>query len=509
MIPFPANTDSDIASAIARWKSVYDPACLQRIGIPADDFRVLYNPDTPLNVYQAMFDRYANVIYSHFQFSPEAKIALRNKTPVGNTSAADAANWVKDVWGGIAEKAANYYYERYYAIINGTIYYPGASITPGISWMNPEEAVSGLPQDFHLDTLSANTPQAAFGGPFSFVYAVNPYATFAPGQPILPSNGFTHDPFLDVWAGPLQIFKISAGSLPIQVLNPQTNIWVDNLGWKDSEPILRKNPFVVAKANETDVQAPPPTVDQVATELAASGLFKEKTEYITIGDEPMGGRGVVDLKSMLDADSYKNLFRYLQMMPRQILRDFFMDKVWPDLPWDMYFKASDGMPTSARRVQDPIYGGFHYKKTFEDMVWAAFIDMFNEANLDYINKNRLEPWEWEQQKMEAYYVSNNQEAMAEIEQELESISNVGLALDPKAKVVMESMKLMPKLGDVGFEINRQNAIKELLKMKEYETAQAIVDAFRYASETEIGETLSKPIPYDIKTGDGFPIVSKS
>ncbi len=254
----------------------------------------------------------------------------------------------------------------------------------------------------------------------------------------------------------------------------------------------------------------PPSIDEVATVLASSGLFKEKSEYVIIGDEPVGGRGVVDLKSMLDAAAYATLFQYLQMMPRQILREFFMTKIWPSLPTtEETMAAGGGYYLGPRFVTDPVYGNTYEKKSYESMVWAAFIDMFNEANLSYVNKNHLEPWDWEQQKMEAYYVSSNKEALAEIEAELEGFRNVSLALDPKAKAIMQDMLLMPKLGDQGFEINRQNAIKELLKMKEYDTAKAIVDAFRYASETEIGETLTKPIPYDIVTGDGFQVVKKT
>lgn len=502
---FPAieNSDQSVQAAIARWKAHHDPLVFQRIGISADDFWLLYNPETPLVTYQAAFDRNAAAIFAQYQFTDAAKAALRSRTAVPPSTQGEGDQWRANVWNGIAQKTTEYFYDRYFAFLDGHIIYPGSSITPGLSWTNPTTEEMNMPEGFFSRNIPAPIPESYKQGPFYYAWGVNPY-NYAIQPEELPKDGFIYDPTTDTWKGKLVVYKMSSMHVPVEVLNPTTNLWVPNNGYLNGDARFRKYPFIVRATMEPDM-----TIDKVATELAASGLFKEKTQYITIGDEPQGGRGVVDLKASLDPENYSNLKRYLSMMPRQILREFFMTKIYPDLPWDMWTKADQGIPSNARRVEDPIYGGFHYKKSFEDMVWAAFIDLFNEANLEYINKNRLDPWSWEEQKTEAYYVSTDSQALAELEQELEGFRNVSLGFDPKAKVILEQLTKLPKLGDIGFEINRQNAIKELLKMKEYDTAQAIVDAFRYASETELGETLSKPIPYDITTGDGFVVAQKS
>lgn len=257
---------------------------------------------------------------------------------------------------------------------------------------------------------------------------------------------------------------------------------------------------------------------EVENQLNSTNIFKPKTQYILIGDEPSGGPGVVDLKSMLAADAYDGLKKFLTLMPRQMLWDFFTRKVWPSLPWDAntpadpddYFGKIKFADFTGRGVDlryansnaDAIYGTQHQKKAFEDMVWAAFIDLFNEVNLAYVNQNQLDPWDWEQKKLDAYYVSQSKQAIEDLTKEIDEFRDVSLALDPKAKAIMEQYTLLPKLGDLGFEINRQNAIKELLKQRDYITAQAIVDAYRYAQDTVIGEQLTKPVPYDVVAEDG-------
>ncbi len=230
---------------------------------------------------------------------------------------------------------------------------------------------------------------------------------------------------------------------------------------------------------------------EIATMIVASGLFKPKTEYIIIGDEPSGGSGVVDLKSMLTTAEYEKLKKLLIMMPRQIFRAWFDKTVVPTLPglamgWGI----------------DPIYGVNIMKKPSDDMTWAAFIDLFNQANLEYVNKEQIDPWDWEQEKYQSYLISQDQPALTAIENDLKAYENVDLALDPKAKAIMEDYLTLAKIGDPGLEINRQNSVKELLKRKEYVLAQAIVDAFRYASQTDIGEILTQPIPFDVVAGDG-------
>lgn len=240
--------------------------------------------------------------------------------------------------------------------------------------------------------------------------------------------------------------------------------------------------------------------------VVQSGLFKVRTEYIIVGDEPLdktGGLppGVFDLKSVLSAEDYDTLYKYLMMMPRSMLHEFFMKKVWPGIPWDQYANGTGPAPTN-RPLTTTIYGESHYKKQYEDLVWGAFIDLFNQANLEYCNKNQMEPWAWEQQKTDGYYISSSQEALNDLAADIQNYQDVALALDPQAKLIMEAYVQLPRLGDLGLEINRQNAIKELLKKKDYLTAQAVVDAYRYAQDTVLGEQLTKPIPFDITAADG-------
>lgn len=289
--------------------------------------------------------------------------------------------------------------------------------------------------------------------------------------------------------------------------------------------------------------------EDVVAQLANTGIFKLKTEYILIGDEPRTAKGVVDLKTLMEPDQLDSLMKYLTFMPRSMLWSFFMQKIWPNLPetppqgYMPPIPVSDnnyrlnGMGSIDNVLRNPepqvrrparrssfgrgmgagaiamnpfqnvtsIYGDTHKEKPFERLVWAAFIDLFNEANLKYVNENQLEPWAWEEQKTNAYYISTSEEAINEIAQEIDDFRNVSLALDPKAKKIMEQYATLDKIGDVGLEINRQNAVKELLKKKEYETAQAIVDAYRYLKQTRLGETLTKPIPFNIVTKEGVTI----
>ena len=75
--------------------------------------------------------------------------------------------------------------------------------------------------------------------------------------------------------------------------------------------------------------------------------------------------------------------------------------------------------------------------------------------------------------------------------------------------IMDDFQKLPKLGDPGFEINRQNAIKQLLLLKDYESAQAVVDAYRYAADTVIGPTLEEPIPVNVMDKNGTVLAEKT
>lgn len=341
--------------------------------------------------------------------------------------------------------------------------------------------------------------------------ALSNVPTAEEGINYIPVPPFTQVIGLNPYSGP----ELKEWSIKLDQNNVPVEIWDETLSpsaWRSFTEFLSDpfpNPIQILRLffDEATKQA-------ISEEIISTGLFKAKTEYIIIGDEPTGGTGVVDLKAMLTTQEYDDLKKYLKLMPRSILWDFFMKKIWPSLPDGeaVIVKPFIGRPivgsrpASQTQVYNPIYGGYHIKKGYEDMMWAAFIDLFNEANLAYINEKQIDPWTWEQEKTDAYYVSSSAEAINALEAEISAYNDVSLALDPKAKVIMEQYLLLPKIGDTGLEINRQNAIKELLKKKDYVTAQAVLDAFRYINDTELGISLSKPIPYDVTSADGGTVV---
>lgn len=236
-----------------------------------------------------------------------------------------------------------------------------------------------------------------------------------------------------------------------------------------------------------------------AEAIAATGLFKEKTEYILIGDE-VKGSGVFDLRTVLSPEDVAAIKQFLTLTPRQYLREWFLQKVWPSLPEKYLWLFSDH-----GRYYEPVYNVWRQKKEYEDLVWASFVELFNEANLEYVNKHQLDPWDWEQEKLESFYLSKDKAAIQEISQEIDKLSDAGLEADPKAREIMEQFASLPKLGDTGLEINRQFALKELLKKRDYEAAQAIVDVFRFINESELGQVAKEPIPFDIVTDSGATI----
>lgn len=277
----------------------------------------------------------------------------------------------------------------------------------------------------------------------------------------------------------LTYYKADQNGYLVAKFSDAQNKWLD---YETDGPFLRPGDLAPA-LNENDKQ-------QLAIDMINSGLFKPKTEYMLVGDEPRGGHGVVDISAILKPDEVEKIKKLLVMMPRMMLREWFDTEIGPTLP---------GM---AFQVWDNFYGRSTMRKKSDEMVWAAFLDLFNQANLEYVNREQIEPWEWEQEKYESFLISQNAPAMQAIETEIKNYEDVDLALDPKAKKIIEEFLTLPKLGDPGLEVNRQNSIKELLKRKEYVLAQAIVDAFRYASQTELGETMTQPIPYDIVAPSG-------
>jgi len=229
---------------------------------------------------------------------------------------------------------------------------------------------------------------------------------------------------------------------------------------------------------------------EVVAQLYANGTIKPFAKYLIIGDEPKGA-GVINLKEKMTDEQVKKIKSLLQLMPRMILRAWFDINVLAAMP------GEPELQFEAHRLVSSVK-----KKPYEDMIWAGFIDLFNEANLEYINKNNVTPWNWEDQKLQSYYLSQNKEDTDKINQDFNNYKALNDLQDPQAQDLVLEYNSLPKLGDLGLEISRQFAIRELLARKEYKQVKGIIEAYRYAQYTILGDVLTKPIPFDIVSNDG-------
>jgi hypothetical protein len=312
-------------------------------------------------------------------------------------------------------------------------------------------------------------------------------------QPVLQYKGT--DPALQV----LTYYQIDANGFIVAEYSPTTGNWI---GYLDGGPFTMPSDVTNSLSSEDMLN--------IAASLQAAGTFTANTDYLLIGDEPNPtGEGTLDLSSLISAAQYTQLTQFLTVMPREFLRSWFVANVLPSIPHVIPSSASPGnsysndtdvadFTTTASPGQPGMY---------DDLVWGAFINVFNIANLAYVTANNLEPWAWETQKTEAYYTSQSQPAMASLEASLQQDSDTALSLDPQATAVMQNYLALPPLGDPGLEITRQNAIRELLVQQEYASAQSIVDAYSMAGTGVLSQVLTNPIPYDIVTGAGNTIVA--
>lgn len=202
---------------------------------------------------------------------------------------------------------------------------------------------------------------------------------------------------------------------------------------------------------------------QIKSSIINSGLIKLKTDYLIIGDEPAKGIAVIDLKSRIGEEKYFNFKTLLRFLPRMYLRAWYDKNIKPA----------------------------------HDMLWAAIIDTFNEANLEHIQENNMTPWQWEEEKLKSYYLAENKPVLDELNAKFAAYKELNTSPDPQAQALMMEYQKIPKIGDQGLEISRQSAIKELLVRKEYEAVKGIIDAFRYAQYTILNEAIVKPIPFDL------------
>lgn len=218
--------------------------------------------------------------------------------------------------------------------------------------------------------------------------------------------------------------------------------------------------------------------------LKQDGLLTNTTEYLRIGDEiGLGAQYTVDLSASLGANEYQKLRELLKDMPRQILRSWFDAMILSKMP-----------PSS-----------FGNKKTGEDLIWMAFVNLFNEVNIIHCNSKNIAPWDWETQKLEAYLKSQNKSEIQRLEEDFKKYQ--GLVSERGREILVQYAQL-PKIKDLGLEITRQASIVEMLKRGDYLSAQAVVDAYRYVDQTIVGRAVKEPIPFDVALEDG-EIVQKS
>lgn len=292
--------------------------------------------------------------------------------------------------------------------------------------------------------------------------------TFSSYNPVLPISQYKgHDPY----TGILYYYQFDAAHKMIARFDFQKNTWefVDpNSGHyfvpNDLEPAINSS-----------------EMETIRSEVYSSGNFKLKTDYIIVGDEPVGGKGVLNLEAKLGKEKYEDFKKLMMFMPRSYLRGWFDKNIMPSLS---------------------LYGNF------ENMVWAAFIDVFNEANLEYIKEKGIDPWSWEQEKLHNYYLAENKPVLDELNERFNNYKELNTAPDPEASALMREYQSIPKIGDLGLEISRQFAIKELLARKEYATVKGIIESYKYANDTILSEAINKPLPFDIVIGDKVLVKSE-
>ena len=283
------------------------------------------------------------------------------------------------------------------------------------------------------------------------------------------------------WSGP-------GAGYPLFIFDVTSNTWLD----------IRGGPVPIF-TNSLTPSLSQEEAAQVSSGVLSSGFFKTKTQYLVIGDEPSGGSGIVDLSKMLSLDQQDKFKTFLTFMPRQFLFDWFKKNVVPSFPGALAVG-------SAKYMGLPAISSL-YPNDFMDMVWAAFIDFFNSANLAYINSHQLSPWDWEQQKLTNFFISQNKDQLESLNKTFADYEKLNSDPDPKAKELMLRYSSLPPIGDPGLEISRQNAVKQLLLKKEYVVVEGIIDAFNYAQYTVLGESITRPIPFSIITDDGKQVLA--
>lgn len=257
---------------------------------------------------------------------------------------------------------------------------------------------------------------------------------------------------------------------------------------------------------------------QAADALTTNGVITEVTPYLIVGDEPdISLQNAIDLSTMLKPDDLTAIKSIFSQLPRAVLWQWFKDNVQNALP-NGYTVDKKGVPTMTYgpggiplySIRQNIYGETPTtRKLMQDETWSAFINLFNESNVEAIKVQMpFAPlssqtfWDWEAKKVEAFNAQVTSDEMKTLDTTMDSYIEAATPVDPEASYLMQQYALLPKIGDLGLEISRQNAIKELLKQKEYKAVEGIIDAYKYLHTTMLSDAVTSPIPFDIVSSDG-------
>lgn len=317
-----------------------------------------------------------------------------------------------------------------------------------------------------------------------------------PGE-YVPVSPLTQLRGTDPSSGMSYLYEVDANGILVARYDELNNEW---LSFKTYGPFQRP----------TDLREPITKEEAVGIleDVKSQGLITYATDYITTGDEPGGynfdqgmgssqsleqmsyegianaisakkGPYVLNIRDQVSAEDLKNLKNLFKLMPRQMLGEWFN------------FNIAEGLDTGG--LDGPIIKGS--RRVGYGMVWAGIIDIFNEANLEYIRENNLAPWDWEEEKMKVYLTSQNKSEMEKLRLKFEEYSS---QFDLRAQKIMAEFAALPKLGDVGLEVSRQYAMSEFLKNGDYDSAEIVVKAYQTANQTEMKEALASPVRYDVE-----------
>lgn len=298
-------------------------------------------------------------------------------------------------------------------------------------------------------------------------YETTVIGPYSPIPPIVQMRG------TDPSSGLSMLYQIDSNGIAVGRWDNASNSWQD---FKEYGPFPRPDDLGPA-ISEAEINS---GLDSLVDE----GVLVKTSEYLKIGDEVgSGGRLTVDLRSALGMPEYEKLRELLKTMPRQILRSWFDFTIVQKLP-----PAPSGS-----------------KKAGEDLLWMAFVNLFNEVNLIFCNENNLKPWDYEQDKLEAYLKSQNKSELEKLEEQFAQYKGI---LNAEGREILIQYGRLPKIKDLGLEITRQASIVELLKRGDYDSAQAVIDAYRYVDQTIVGKAIKESIPFDVGLEDG-QIIKKS